>query len=225
MAIAARYKGYRYPIEIIGHAVWLYHRFALSLRDVEELMLARGVAVTYETIRSWCAKFGPDYANQLRQRRPGPGDKWHLDEVFVKTVACVQRRDQTVRSGHRRGKSGLADPPALIPPLVVEEDLEQAPARFRRSPATSTASRDSEVSRITPNGVTYGVDPVRSDALSPSIDVLAAITPNTYSVSGSASATSTARASSMATPITIAAYPDPPTGRTAAHPSIHPRNG
>ena len=56
MAIAARYKGYRYPIEVIGHAVWLYHRFALSLRDVEELMLARGVVVSYETIRSWCAK-------------------------------------------------------------------------------------------------------------------------------------------------------------------------
>ena len=62
MAIAARYKGYRYPIEVIGHAVWLYHRFALSLRDVEDLMLARGVVVSYETIRSWCAKFGPDYA-------------------------------------------------------------------------------------------------------------------------------------------------------------------
>jgi putative transposase len=61
-----------------------YHRFALSLRDVEELMLARGVAVTYETIRSWCAAFGPDYANKLRRRRPRPGDKWHLDEVFVK---------------------------------------------------------------------------------------------------------------------------------------------
>ena len=84
MAIAARYKGYRYPIEVIGHAVWLYHRFALSLRDVEELMLARGVVVTYETIRSWCAKFGPDYAARLRRRRPRPGDKWHLDEVFVK---------------------------------------------------------------------------------------------------------------------------------------------
>ncbi len=84
MAIAARYKGYRYPIEVIGHAVWLYHRFALSLRDVEELMLARGVVVTYETIRSWCAKFGPAYAAQLRRRRPRPGDKWHLDEVFVK---------------------------------------------------------------------------------------------------------------------------------------------
>ena len=84
MAIAARYKGYRYPIEVIGHAVWLYHRFALSLRDVEELMLARGVVVTYATIRSWCAKFGPDYAARLRRWRPRPGDKWHLDEVFVK---------------------------------------------------------------------------------------------------------------------------------------------
>ena len=84
MAIAARYKGYRYPIEVIGHAVWLYHRFALSRRDVEELMLARGVVVTYETIRSWCAKFGPDYAAQLRRRRPAPAtngtstrSSWH----------------------------------------------------------------------------------------------------------------------------------------------------
>ena len=72
MAIATRYKGYRYPIEVIGHAVWLYHCFALSLRDVEEMMLARGVVVTYETIRSWCAKFGPDYAKQLRRRRRCP---------------------------------------------------------------------------------------------------------------------------------------------------------
>jgi hypothetical protein len=84
VAIAARYKGYRYPIEVIGHAVWLYHRFSLSLRDVEELMVARGVVLTYETIRCWCAKFGPDYANQLRGPRPRPGDKWHLAEVFVK---------------------------------------------------------------------------------------------------------------------------------------------
>ena len=83
MAIAARYKGYRYPIEVIGHAVWLYHRFALSLRDVEELMLARGVVVTHETIRAWCDRFGQEYANQLRRRGPRPGDKGHLEEVFV----------------------------------------------------------------------------------------------------------------------------------------------
>ncbi len=78
------YKGHRYPVEIINHCVWLYFRFALSFREVEELMLARGVAVSYETIRRWCAKFGQAYANQLRRRRPRPGDKWHLDEVFVR---------------------------------------------------------------------------------------------------------------------------------------------
>ena len=63
---------------------------ALSLRDVEVLLLARGVVVTYETIRSWCARFGPDYANKLRRRRPRPGDKWHLDEVFV-TINGITR--------------------------------------------------------------------------------------------------------------------------------------
>jgi putative transposase len=81
---SSSYKGHRYPPEIIAHCVWLYHRFPLSFREVEELMLQRGVIVTYETIRSWCAKFGQVYANQLRRRGPRPGDKWHLDEVFVK---------------------------------------------------------------------------------------------------------------------------------------------
>ncbi len=77
------YKGHRYPVEIINHCVWLYFRFPLSFREVEELMLVRGVAVSYETIRRWCAKFGQADANQLRRRCPRPGDKWHLDEVFV----------------------------------------------------------------------------------------------------------------------------------------------
>ncbi|MDT2006215.1 IS6 family transposase [Rhodococcus opacus] len=84
MATAASYKGFRYPSEIIAHCVWLYHRFALSLRDISEMMLERGVVVSHETIRQWCAKFGQDYANQLRRRRPRPGDKWHLDEVFIR---------------------------------------------------------------------------------------------------------------------------------------------
>jgi len=83
-AASSLYKGHRYPPEIIAHCVWLYHRFPLSFREVEELMLQRGVVVSYETIRAWCAKFGQGYANQLRRRRPRPGDKWHLDEVFVK---------------------------------------------------------------------------------------------------------------------------------------------
>jgi len=70
-------------MEIINHSVWLYFRFPLSFREVEELMLARGAVLSYETIRRWCDKFGQAYANQLRRRRPRPGDKWHLDEVFV----------------------------------------------------------------------------------------------------------------------------------------------
>ncbi|MFI6063539.1 IS6 family transposase [Streptomyces sp. NPDC051286] len=78
------YKGHRYPVEVISHCVWLYFRFPLSFREVEELMLERGVIVSYETIRRWCLKFGQQYANGLRRRRPQPGDKWHLDEVFIK---------------------------------------------------------------------------------------------------------------------------------------------
>jgi len=78
------YRGDRFPPEIIAHAVWLYCRFALSYRDVEELLAARGVVVTDESIRRWCRTFGHGYANALRRQRPRPGDKWHLDEVFIR---------------------------------------------------------------------------------------------------------------------------------------------
>jgi len=77
------YKQHRFPPEIISYSIWLSFRFALSYRDVEELLAERGVILTYETIRQWCLKFGQDYANALRQRRPQTGDKWHLDEVFI----------------------------------------------------------------------------------------------------------------------------------------------
>ena len=81
---APSYKGFRFPVEIISHCVWLYYRFPLSLREVEEMMLARGVTVSHETIRQWTGKFGQAYVNGLRRRRPRPGDTWHLDEVFIK---------------------------------------------------------------------------------------------------------------------------------------------
>jgi putative transposase len=77
------YKRHRFPAEIISHCVWLYFRFCLSYRDAEELMAARGVILTYEAVRYWCRKFGQAHAHQLRHRRPRPGDKWHLDEVFL----------------------------------------------------------------------------------------------------------------------------------------------
>ena len=87
-AASSSYKGHRYPPEIIAHCVWLYHRFPLSFREVEELMLQRGV-VSYETIRLWCAKFGQAYANRLRRRQARPGDKWHLDEVFIRINGTI----------------------------------------------------------------------------------------------------------------------------------------
>src|ERR687895_806213 len=77
------YKRHRFPAEITSHCVWLYFRFCLSYRDVEELMAVRGVILTYEAVRYWCRKFGQTYANELRRRRPRLGDKWHLDEVFL----------------------------------------------------------------------------------------------------------------------------------------------
>ena len=75
---------HRFPAEIISHCVWFYFRFALSFRDVEEILAMRGVALTYETVREWYLKFGQTDANGLRHKSPRPGDRWHLDEVFLR---------------------------------------------------------------------------------------------------------------------------------------------
>jgi DDE domain len=131
------YKNHRFPAEIIGHAVWLYFRFCLSYRDVEELLFARGIIVTYEAIRKWYQKFGQPYANHLRHRRPRPGDRWHLDEVFLRiqgerhylwravdqdgTVLdrrCPSFQTTLFLTGIRQKSGGIADgkPCALFPP-------------------------------------------------------------------------------------------------------------
>jgi putative transposase len=77
------YAGHRYPAELIGYAVWLYFRFPLSLQMVEEMLAARGIAVTYETIRRWGLKFGRESANRVQRRAPRHSDKWHLDEAVI----------------------------------------------------------------------------------------------------------------------------------------------
>ncbi len=89
------YRGYRFPPEIINHAVWLYHRFCLSFRDVEDLLAQRGITVSYEAIRLWCLKFGPEYARALKRRQGRLGDTWYLDEVFV----TIQGRRQYLWRG------------------------------------------------------------------------------------------------------------------------------
>jgi putative transposase len=78
-----RYARHRFPAEVISYAVWLYFRFPLSLRMVEEMLAARGIQVSYETVRQWAMKFGQGFAHQIRRRLPAPGDKWHLDEVVI----------------------------------------------------------------------------------------------------------------------------------------------
>ncbi len=83
------FAGFRFPAEIISHAVWLYFRFPLSLRMVEELLAARGITVSYETVRQWALKFGQAFANRIRRGLLRSGDKWHLDEVAIK-IAGVQ---------------------------------------------------------------------------------------------------------------------------------------
>ena len=78
------YRGYRFPGEVIAHAVWLYFRFPLSFRDVEELLAERGIRVSYETVRCWVSKFGPQFGTELRKREAQPGRMWHLDERAVR---------------------------------------------------------------------------------------------------------------------------------------------
>ena len=95
----SRYLRHRFPPEIISHAVWLYHRDCLSFRDVEDLLAERGIIVSYETIRQWCGKFGPDYARRLKRRQGRLGDTWLLDEVFVAingVGALIQRGGRAV---------------------------------------------------------------------------------------------------------------------------------
>src|SRR4051795_9325788 len=108
-AAKSPYAGYRFPGEVISHAVWLYFRFPLSLRMVEEMLAARGIIVSHETVRQWGRKFGQGFANQIRRKLPGPGDKWHLDGVS---------RIHLPRKGGKCGASsshfvGLGDFPGL----------------------------------------------------------------------------------------------------------------
>lgn len=116
-----KYKNHRLPVEIISHAVWLYFRFCLSFRDVEESLLERGVIVTYEAIRKWCRKFGQQSANQLRRRRPRPGDKWYMDEVFL-----------TIKGEHHYLWRAVDQDGNLLDILVQRRRDKQAAKKFFR---------------------------------------------------------------------------------------------
>jgi transposase-like protein len=103
------YRRHRFPPEIIQHTIWLYLRFTLSYRDVEELLAERGLDISYETVRRWVLKFGPAIARRLRQRRPRPSDRWHLDEMVVRIggerMYLWRRCSILLRSGASLGRS------------------------------------------------------------------------------------------------------------------------
>jgi transposase-like protein len=142
------YRRHRFPPEIIQHAIWLYLRFTLSYRDVEELLAERGLDVSYEIVRRWVLKFGPAIARRLRQRRPRPSDRWHLDEMVVRIAGgrvylwravddegevldiLVQRRRDT-RSALRLMRK-LLKKQGLVPKFLVTDKLRSYACAFRR---------------------------------------------------------------------------------------------
>jgi putative transposase len=144
----ALYRRHRFPAEIISHCVWLYYRFLLSYRDVEELLAERGVIVSHETVRQWCRKFGPVFAARLRHRRRRAADKWHLDEVQLKIrgtkhwlwravdrdgvvldILVQARRNQAAAEAFRRRVLAGED---TAPRVVVTDKLASYPPALRR---------------------------------------------------------------------------------------------
>src|SRR6185436_20182767 len=144
------YAGYRFPGEVISHAIWLYFRFPLSLRMVEEMLAARGIDVSHETVRQWGRKFGQGFANQIRCRLPCPGDRWHLDEVclmiagkkhwlwravdqdgFVLDVLVQSRRDKRAAKRLLRKllKRQMRPPRVLITDLIWSQSKAVSPSR------------------------------------------------------------------------------------------------
>ena len=142
------YRRHRFPPEIIQHAIWLYLRFTLSYRDVEELLAERGFEISYETVRRWVLKFGPVIARRLRWRRPQPGDRWHLDEMVVRIAGkrmylwravdhesevldmLVQRRRDS-RAALRLMRK-LLKKQGFAPKLLVTDKLGSYASAFRR---------------------------------------------------------------------------------------------
>ncbi len=147
-ARSSLYRRHRFPPEVISYAVWLYFRFPLSLRMVEEMLAARGICVTYETVRQWGKKFGKAFADQIRRRAPGRGDKWHMDEVVVSIAGethwmwravdqngfvldvLVQRRRDT-RAAQRFMKKLLKSAVAL-PRVMITDKLRSYGAARRK---------------------------------------------------------------------------------------------
>ena len=130
------YHGYRFPPEIISHAVWLYHRLGVSFRDVEDLLAQRGITVSYEAIRLWCLTFGSAYARRLKRRQGRLGDIWHLDGVGARMRAGLRASNRRARHLPMRYETGL-------PSSVIRFRTLHASTASRRCPDELRARRQS----------------------------------------------------------------------------------
>src|SRR5205823_7115743 len=142
------YRRHRFPPPIIQHAIWLYLRFTLSYRDVEDLLAERGLEISYETVRRWVLKFGPGIARKLRRCRPRPSDRWHPDEMFVRIAGkrmylwravdhegevldmLVQRRRDTKAALRLMRK--LLKKQGFAPKLLITDKLGSYGSAFRQ---------------------------------------------------------------------------------------------
>ncbi|WP_256251487.1 IS6 family transposase [Burkholderia ubonensis] len=155
--IKSPYHGFRFPAAVISCAVRWYHRFNLSLQDIEELLLERGVDVTYESVRNWCDRFGAQFAGHAKALRRKPGTSWHLDEVFVKLrgvpyvlwravdehgteldVLLQKRRDKA--AAKRFFRRVLRSYP--VPRKIVTDQLRSYPAPKAEVPELGVLSRN-----------------------------------------------------------------------------------
>ncbi len=144
------YPGYRFPKDIIAYALRLYHRFTLSLRDVQEILFERGIIVSHETLPQWGKKVGPEYANKIRRREPRRGDTWHLDEMAIKLGGKTQWLWRAVDHDgfvldmllqeHRDTEAAkaffekLLDGLAYVPKMIVTDKLRSYAAALRELP-------------------------------------------------------------------------------------------
>src|SRR5262249_26461774 len=131
-----RYARYRFPAEIIGHGVWLYFRFPLGLRMVEELLAARGTIVSHETVRQWARKFGQQFANQIRRRLPQVGDKWPLGAVLAALIERIEVSVDQIKIRLRpRRLNALLDIAAAPIQGAMDDETEivSVPIRLRRA--------------------------------------------------------------------------------------------
>src|ERR1700731_4693562 len=142
------YRRHRFPPVIIRHAIWVYLRFTLSYRDVEDLLAERGLDISYETVRSWVLKFGPVIPRRLRRRRPRPSDRWHLDEMVVRIagqadvpLACRRSRGEVLDvlvQSRRDSRAALRLMRKLLrkqgfaPKLLVTDKLRSYGSAFRQ---------------------------------------------------------------------------------------------